>query len=193
MATDSSTRLSWRFSASADATMAAPGEAGSHRHWPAACDAGQVRACVRRAGEMNSQTHAKYTPPGTHGPAATPDHPCFPSVRATQDMRRCSGRRIVALDLLFVELGDARHAGPMLHDYPRIGDCSVLASAEVKDSRFLSIAKHDRSDKNCGGRCGDARGNNEGPAHLRGNPRQQCSANQAKEQCAAAGERQRKR
>ena len=37
---------------------------------------------------------------GTHGPAATPDHPRFPSVRASQDVLRGSGRRDVALDLL---------------------------------------------------------------------------------------------
>jgi len=36
----------------------------------------------------------------THGPAATPDQPRFPSVRASQDVPRCSGRRVAALDLL---------------------------------------------------------------------------------------------
>jgi hypothetical protein len=37
---------------------------------------------------------------GIHGPAANPDPPRFPSVRARQDVLPCSGRRGVALDLL---------------------------------------------------------------------------------------------
>ena len=47
---------------------------------------------------------ARHIPPnaGHPWPAANPDHPRFPSVRASQDVLRCSGRRGVALDLLSV-------------------------------------------------------------------------------------------
>ena len=38
--------------------------------------------------------------PGNHGVAATPDHPSFPSARASQALLRYSRRRVEALDLL---------------------------------------------------------------------------------------------
>ena len=41
---------------------------------------------------------------GIHGPAATPDHSRFPSVRANQDVLRCSGQRVEAFDLLSIDL-----------------------------------------------------------------------------------------
>lgn len=45
---------------------------------------------------------------GRHGPAATPDHPRVPSVRAPRGALRFSGRRVVAFDLLSV----AHSGGP---------------------------------------------------------------------------------
>lgn len=38
--------------------------------------------------------------PGNHGVAATPNHPSFPSARASQPVLRYSRRRVAALDLL---------------------------------------------------------------------------------------------
>jgi hypothetical protein len=41
--------------------------------------------------------------PANHGVAATPDHPSFPSPRASQAVPRRSRRRVEALDLLSVD------------------------------------------------------------------------------------------
>src|SRR6266581_5922911 len=63
---------------------------------------------IHRGRRAATFTGALVAPrPSTDGPAATPDHPRFPSVRASQDELRCSGRRVVALDLLSVSRPDA--------------------------------------------------------------------------------------
>jgi hypothetical protein len=51
-----------------------------------------LRPLVRAA---NFLTPAAHPPRGGYaGPAATPDRPSFPSVRVSDDMRRCSGRAV---------------------------------------------------------------------------------------------------
>jgi len=70
------------------------------RRPPFAYDAGQAHSDGQQA---RSPALAKRPMPGNHGVAAMPDHPTFPSARASQAVLRCSPWRVEVLELVYLK------------------------------------------------------------------------------------------